>query len=102
VYEDECVICHPELKDKLQSDNDGQAARPVTGAAASTGAALMCKEHGVPETKCGICHPELLAELPAGQGLVVRLASGNSASKAGITTSVPLASSGGAPQELAG
>lgn len=102
VYEDECYVCHPELKEKVQSGKAGQTLPESTDRAAGTTAALMCKEHGVPEAECGICHPELLAELPAGKGLKVRFASGASASKAGVTTSVPLASPGGAPQEFAG
>lgn len=36
VPESLCVICHPELKDKL----------------------LWCREHGLPEDLCTICHPE--------------------------------------------
>ena len=102
VYEDECYICHPELKETAPSGEASQSTPEGVDRAARTTAALMCKEHGVPEAECGICHPDLLAELPAGKGLKVRFASGASASKAGVTTSVPFASPGGTPQELAG
>jgi cobalt-zinc-cadmium efflux system membrane fusion protein len=37
-FEDECFICHPELRDKGR---------------------LWCKEHGRYEDRCFLCHPEL-------------------------------------------
>ena len=76
-YEDECVECHPELATQTASA-DG---------AKKTG--LQCKEHNLPETECGICHPDLAATLKPGEGLKVRLASKESADKAGITTTSP-------------
>lgn len=75
-YEDECVECHPELAQ----------AKPVAGAEKGD---LMCKEHNVAEAECGICHPDLAATLAPGQGLKVRFASAEAASKAGIETTSP-------------
>src|SRR5687767_115826 len=37
-YEDECFICHPELREKGR---------------------LWCSEHGRYEDRCFLCHPEL-------------------------------------------
>ena len=37
VPESLCIVCHPELKEKL----------------------LWCNEHGLPEALCTLCHPEL-------------------------------------------
>jgi len=74
VYEDECVICHPELKGK---------ARPATAQR------LMCAEHGVPEDECGICHPELAAKLKPGEGIKVRLPDAKSAEIVGVQTAPP-------------
>lgn len=71
LYEDECFICHPELKNKPA---DERAAE------------LMCKEHNVPEKECGICHPELAPDLRPGESLMIRQISRSSAAKAGITT----------------
>jgi cobalt-zinc-cadmium efflux system membrane fusion protein len=52
-------------------------------------AALLCKEHGVPESECGICHPELLEQKRPGQGLKVRMPSANSAVEAGVVVAKP-------------
>jgi cobalt-zinc-cadmium efflux system membrane fusion protein len=49
----------------------------------------MCNEHGLPEAECGICHPELLARNAVPGGLKVRLASPESASKAGVVVRPP-------------
>ncbi len=73
VYEDECLICHPELGSDISSDLSTD---------------LQCEEHRVPESECGICHPELSNSLNFGQGLKVRLESPESAAKAGIITNV--------------
>jgi cobalt-zinc-cadmium efflux system membrane fusion protein len=78
-YEDECVECHPELAH----------VKPATASDGTANKGLMCKEHNVPEAECGMCHPELAATLSPGQGLKVRLASSEAASKAGIKTSSP-------------
>jgi cobalt-zinc-cadmium efflux system membrane fusion protein len=75
-YEDECLECHPEL-----------AIQTAATGAAKTG--LQCKEHNLPENECGICHPDLAGSLKPGQGLKVRLASPEAATKAGITTTSP-------------
>jgi membrane fusion protein, heavy metal efflux system len=74
VYEDECFICHPELK-----PNNSEVPSVE----------LYCEEHRVPERECGICHPELSNSLDIGQGLKVRLESPESAVKAGVVTTVP-------------
>jgi cobalt-zinc-cadmium efflux system membrane fusion protein len=76
VYEDQCVICHPELKDKLGKKE---------------GKRLFCEEHRVPEDECGICHPELARDLKPGQSLKIRQISRRSALKAGIETQRPRA-----------
>lgn len=47
-YEDECLICHPELKDKKKP----KVEEPDPGL-------LLCKEHGVYEDQCFVCHPEI-------------------------------------------
>ncbi|GJQ60086.1 MAG: efflux RND transporter periplasmic adaptor subunit [Candidatus Scalindua sp. AMX11] len=74
VYEDKCFICHPELKPNNSEVPSGE---------------LYCEEHRVPEQECGICHPELTASLIPGKGLKVRLASLESAVKAGVITISP-------------
>jgi membrane fusion protein, heavy metal efflux system len=74
VYEDECFICHPELK-----PNNSEVPSVE----------LYCEEHRVPERECGICHPELSNSLNIGQGLKVRMESPESAVKAGVVTTVP-------------
>lgn len=90
VYEDECFLCHPELKD----------AKNETGG--STGNALFCKEHTVPEIECGICHPDRLADLSVGEGMKVRFATGEGPTKAGVATGAPSASGTPAARELLG
>jgi len=74
VYEDECLICHPELAAKTENKT----------------ARLMCEEHQVYEDECGICHPELLDNLEPGQGLKIRLESSESSGIAGINTTLPV------------
>ncbi|MDR4503274.1 MAG: efflux RND transporter periplasmic adaptor subunit [Candidatus Scalindua sp.] len=74
VYEDECFICHPELK----SDNSEVPS-----------VELYCEEHRVLEKECGICRPELTSSLLPGKGLKVRLESPESAAKAGVVTAFP-------------
>jgi cobalt-zinc-cadmium efflux system membrane fusion protein len=59
VYEDECFICHPELKSKVDTDvatpiHDHRPAEEVQNSNR-----LWCNEHGVYEDECFICHPEL-------------------------------------------
>ncbi|MCC6796813.1 MAG: efflux RND transporter periplasmic adaptor subunit [Candidatus Hydrogenedentes bacterium] len=49
VYEDECVICHPEIANKKKADA-AQERDPNR---------LWCNEHGVYEDECVICHPEI-------------------------------------------
>lgn len=86
LYVDECFLCHPELK------KGGQAAAGENSAMEANAIktpGLMCKEHGVLESECGICHPDLLANLKAGDGLKVRLASTESAKKGGVETGKP-------------
>lgn len=83
LYLDECFMCRPELRDTSESQE--KEAPPGS----ETGGGLMCTEHGVAEAECGICHPELAAGLVAGEGLKVRLASGQSAARAGMRTEQP-------------
>ncbi len=49
LYEDECLICHPELANKQT-----QATSPDRDPNR-----LWCNEHSVYEDECFICHPEL-------------------------------------------
>jgi len=88
VYEDECYICHPEIKQKAKSK---KSVKPhgSTHATEKKKNVLMCKEHGVPEGECAICHPDLAASLPAGQGLKIKLSTKNSAALAGIDVATP-------------
>ncbi|MFA6240980.1 MAG: efflux RND transporter periplasmic adaptor subunit [Candidatus Hydrogenedentales bacterium] len=101
VYEDECYICHPELKPSDgHDDGHGHAQSEDSGApGAST---LMCKEHRLPEQECGICRPDALSTVPIGQGLKVRFASKASISKAGIVLGQPASATSGGGQELLG
>ncbi|MDZ4858832.1 MAG: efflux RND transporter periplasmic adaptor subunit [Candidatus Hydrogenedentes bacterium] len=55
LYEDECVICHPEIANK----------KPVSAEARDSNR-LWCNEHGVYEDECYICHPELKGKKEAG------------------------------------
>ncbi len=55
LYEDECVICHPELANanaqtEAKADSNTQQRDPGR---------LWCSEHGLYEDECAICHPEL-------------------------------------------
>jgi cobalt-zinc-cadmium efflux system membrane fusion protein len=84
LYEDECFLCHPELKMEESS-----ADLPKTGRAASGSNALFCNEHNVPEMECGICQPALADGLQPGQGLKIRLPSVASESKANIVARHP-------------
>jgi cobalt-zinc-cadmium efflux system membrane fusion protein len=79
LYVDECFLCKPELKAKLEA---GAHAAPA-------GPRLMCREHNVAEDECGICHPDLAGKLEPGQGMKVRFASAQAATKAGIKTAPP-------------
>lgn len=49
----------------------------------------ICPEHRVPEAEDALCRPEQIAELKPGQGMKVRLAAPEAASKAGIAVSLP-------------
>ncbi|MCL4218121.1 MAG: efflux RND transporter periplasmic adaptor subunit, partial [Candidatus Hydrogenedentes bacterium] len=80
LYEDECLICHPELADDEKSSSAGPQAKSDQ---------LWCNEHNVAENECGICQPQRLAELPVGNGLKVRMGSASSLDKAGVTTGLP-------------
>ena len=77
VYEDECLICHPELAARGKSE-PLEAATTI-----ARGDVLYCEEHEVFEAECGICHPELLGGLEVGEGLKVRFASIESAPEGG-------------------
>lgn len=58
VYEDECVICHPELAEKLKEKQEQKAEKDATGEARDPNR-LWCEEHGAYEDECVLCHPEL-------------------------------------------
>ena len=87
VYEDECVICHPELAAKgADEDHEGHNH----GHEHKDGV-LWCNEHNLAETECGICQPQLAAGLAPGRSLKIRLPSAESAEKAGIRVAKPRA-----------
>ena len=92
LYEDECFICRPELQDEPNALEEQQVHPAISSSAQGTPSKeLQCLEHGVLERECGICHPELIDRLSIGQGLKIRLASSDSAEKAGIISTVPTA-----------
>ena len=61
VYEDECFICHPELKSEVAADVETHKHDRDHGPAEASQNTnrLWCNEHGVYEDECFICHPEL-------------------------------------------
>lgn len=63
--------------DHAPAESGGQGSEP------------FCHEHRLLEAECGICHPELAADRTPGQGLKIRLASEQSAEKAGVRTARP-------------
>lgn len=81
VYEDECVICHPELAGQSHGEPEDGHGHADAG--------LWCNEHNVAERECGICQPQLAPGLRPGEALKVRLPSRESAEKAGIRTASP-------------
>ncbi len=94
LYEDECFFCHPELGEVQPASGGSDACCPEGGeVGTSPPGDLLCVEHDVWESECGICHPELIANLEPGQGLKIRLASSESALKAGVRTSAAVAGS---------
>ncbi|GMU91475.1 MAG: hypothetical protein AMXMBFR4_05330 [Candidatus Hydrogenedentota bacterium] len=81
LYEDECLICHPELAQKASDETSEKGE-------------LWCNEHGVAEKECGVCQPQLLNGLPVGKGLKVRFPSETSIEKAGIRLGTPTFAAG--------
>ena len=59
VYEDECFICHPELKSKVAADVETHKHDHESIETVQNSKRLWCNEHGVYEDECFICHPEL-------------------------------------------
>jgi cobalt-zinc-cadmium efflux system membrane fusion protein len=57
IYEDECVLCHPEIAGKMKG----------TGAQERDPNRLWCGEHDIYEDECVLCHPEI-AEKTKGTG----------------------------------
>ena len=55
LYEDECLICHPELANKSKNAN----ATEEKAVSERDPNRLWCNEHGLYEDECLICHPEL-------------------------------------------
>ena len=81
VYEDECIICHPELAhsgiaveigliDPPDNSLNGPAIVQETAAGDRDPNRLWCGEHGVYEDECTICHPELAQTLGAKEGVL--------------------------------
>lgn len=90
LYEDECFLCHPEMKEtSCEHDHSGHGHAGHGHSTRDGG--LWCNEHGVAEIECGICQPQLASTLATGEGLKIRMPSVESATKAGITTGMPLA-----------
>ncbi|MCH8243255.1 MAG: efflux RND transporter periplasmic adaptor subunit [Planctomycetes bacterium] len=87
VYEDECFICHPELKGKQVEAGPTHAEHDRDAKDGALG--LWCNEHTVAEAECGICQPQLAGRLKPGDSLKVRLPSPRSAAKAGIRSARP-------------
>lgn len=88
LYEDECLICHPELADLAPSE---RVASP-----------LWCNEHDLAEMECGACQPQLLQEKLAGEGMKLRVASPEKAFRAGIELGRPLTAMRDAEGEILG
>lgn len=107
-YEDECAICHPELK---RSADDGHGHHSSGGHAhnhgahaedSADGSPLMCAEHRLPEAECGNCQPDALSSIPVGKGLKVRFASAESTTRAGVLLGQPASAAVGVSHELLG
>jgi cobalt-zinc-cadmium efflux system membrane fusion protein len=88
VYEDECVICHPEIAGTVHEQDDHDHGHESDGHM-ETEEGLFCSTHRVLEIQCGICQPQLAAQLQPGEGMMVRLGSPDSVRKAGIQTGYP-------------
>lgn len=97
LYEDECFLCNPVLAKVTETNaatpqvqvpmtvlEDFQTPSPAEISDRAEG--LFCNEHGVYENECGICHPDLIAKKSVGEGMKIRCASPESASKAGVKT----------------
>lgn len=57
-----------------------------------------CPEHGIPEAEDALCQPQLMAGLQPGQGLKVRLATADAATRIGLRIEAPAAGAeSGAP-----
>lgn len=69
--------------------HDHHAAEAEPGHGSEHGGGSMCGEHDVAENECGICQPNLAAGLSPGEGLKIRLASAESASRAGVRIAAP-------------
>lgn len=78
LYEDECFFCHPEIAGPAVNDVEGAES------AAAESAGLFCNEHGVAEAVCAICRSDQIDRLTPGDELLVRFASAQGMSKAGI------------------
>lgn len=130
LYEDECLICHPELKDKKGAAAAGSEKHDVSDghehgpgekheegensvtrsqepvknkpSAAPAAGGLFCKEHNLPEAECGNCRPEVVANLPIGKGLKVRFESTEATDKAGVTTGSPILAASAAGAQFLG
>ncbi|MCC6486332.1 MAG: efflux RND transporter periplasmic adaptor subunit [Candidatus Hydrogenedentes bacterium] len=85
VYEDECVLCHPELAAEQSEPSDSHGDH----GGHDHGDGLWCKEHNVAESECGICHPELVKILQPGQSLKLRFGTNDSILKSGVTLGKP-------------
>lgn len=85
VYEDECLICHPEIAAGKDS-GDARAGHDAHegDSHGERNGVLWCNEHNFAEEECGVCQPQLLADKPVGSGLKIRVNSDASAELAGI------------------
>ncbi|MFB3787255.1 MAG: efflux RND transporter periplasmic adaptor subunit [bacterium] len=102
IYEDECVLCHPEraaqgMKEPAASgdipaDAHEHAHEDAPGhdhGHIQTSEGTYCAEHNLPGEECGICQPQQAEILKPGESLKIRLGSLESASKAEIQTTKP-------------
>ncbi|NOS99602.1 MAG: efflux RND transporter periplasmic adaptor subunit [Phycisphaerales bacterium] len=66
VYEDECSICHPELKERKSPHPGGDArgdqrgALPASPDASAAAAVERCEAHGIAKDVCTRCNPALV------------------------------------------
>jgi RND family efflux transporter MFP subunit len=80
----------PDSPSPVASANPSAPAQPGASHGSTPGPARrQCAEHAVPLDECGICRPESIGRLDPGQGLKVRLTSGDAAALIGVVAAPP-------------